>query len=288
MSSPLSQSLGATRRRTLTATSKGAVFTKFTDADPLTAEVWTGGDQAVLFRPSVVWHPDGAATGKAVMTITAQQLAAAGVKAGEYHLLVRAYPVSDGQPRELYDGRIAFNAIPGYADAPFAWVTFDDMAVWSPGIVSLQSEGDDLTGFARQRAQATSEAVKFLVDRYNPVLGQSMRYVNADGTGFGPYPRLAPPGDGRAAPTREQVRTWLTQPGRVVVDGDLLEAVSLIATGLVYGVNSGSSNPYAQHARADESAGRKTLRETLVEVDTKATVDGVATVRIGRNVTYLS
>ena len=104
----LSQVLGTTRSWQVTATYQGnPILGKYVAGDNLTASIWQGQDQTVLLTPSVTWIVPSLATIN--LTITAAQLAIAGLAPGVYHLQVDVTPLSDSQPRCVYYGLIQFD-----------------------------------------------------------------------------------------------------------------------------------------------------------------------------------
>ena len=288
MADPLDMVLGSVGSWVITAKSKNRPITTFPDTTPLSAKIWPGGLEPTVLTPTAAWDLGTAALGNVRLTVTPAQQAAAGIGPGRYDVELGATPASDGLYRVIYYNRITFHGSSGSAAVPTAWVTYQDVANWSAQISSLQDRDDDVTGFLKQRATATKEAIAFILRRYSPVPGQSRRYMNVTRTGPGGYLVYADSPTGSDPPTRSQVAAWLADPARVTLSEDMTKAVALIAAAMVYDTNPGNANPYAQQAERDRKEGVACLERAFVDIDAKVTADGSPTIRISRNVIYLT
>jgi hypothetical protein len=293
LSSQLTQALGESRAWTVTARQNGiAIAGVFTGSDALSAQVFAGDGQPVLFAPTCSWVD--AAAGTIRVAITAAQLAAAAITPGEYLLRVFVTPVSDGQPRLVGQWSIAFTPAPGTDAAPTAYATYRDLGDYSPELQKLQDKLNDLTQFAHERHTARAETDNRILNGYRPVPGRARRYYNAGRTGAGPYgplyltaADLADPAF--AAPTATAVRAWL-DAGGLRITPDIAEFNARWASALVYGGQAGTSNAYAQQAVVERGLAEAawTRAKAALEIDTTSPLDGVYEVRIGQDVTWLT
>ena len=284
----LSQVLGTTRSWQVTATYQGnPILGKYVAGDNLTASIWQGQDQTVLLTPSVTWIVPSLATIN--LTITAAQLAIAGLAPGVYHLQVDVTPLSDSQPRCVYYGLIQFDPTAGSTPAFPSWVSYNDVVGWNNSILSLQDQDDDLTGFARQRNIAMMLSVAWILRRYSPVPGQSRRYLDSTRTVAGPYLCFSDTGpNGEDAPTRAELEGWLNTPSRVILTEDLVEANVLFTAANIYGGVPGTSNPYSQAAKTCHEGAITALERAYIDIDAGVVPSGSATIRVDRNVIWLT
>jgi hypothetical protein len=291
---PVVQNLGATEDWRVTARdSSGAALTNlFVAGDTLLAQVSAGEDQPALFAPTATWLD--APGGVANVRITAAQLAAANVSEGLYALLVRAPSPSfdPGQPHDIFDGTIYFEATVGAAAAPTAYVTAASLDRFAPEIARLQSARSDLTNFAGQRGEARQETDRRILAAYRPDPGRTRRMYNAGKTATGPYGPYYLTAADRAnptydAPTQTQVRTWLAAD-RLVVDAAVAEFNARWTAALVYGSQPGANNAYQQLAVSEYAKAEAAWARAIIELDTVSTPPTTTpTLRIDREATWL-
>jgi hypothetical protein len=285
----LSQVIGTTRSRKLTAMSGGRAITgTFQSGDALSATVWRGEDQSALFNPTVSWID--AAAGTINLTITAAQLATAAVTAGTYFVKVLVTPTIDGQPRAVHFGTIRFLAGGGSAAAPVVFATWEDMTQYSPQIEKLQDQDTDQTQFAEERAKARAQTIQRIINRYRPVPGRSRRYMDEERLTAGPYLVFAGSPDGSAAPSPTDLAAWLAgiDPAtpHLVLNDDIVEFNARYAAALVYGAQPGRDNAYQQQAGTDYRLAESAWNRAMIEIDTDG--DGAADIRVDRDVIYLT
>lgn len=291
---PVVQNLGATEDWRVTArdSSGNALTNLFVAGDALTAQVSAGEDQPALFAPTATWLD--APAGVANVRITAAQLASANVPEGLYALLVRAPSPSfdPGQPHDIFDGTIYFEATVGSAAAPTAYVVASTLDRFAPEIARLQSARTDLTNFAGQRGEARQETDRRILAAYRPDAGRTRRYYNADRTATGPYGPYFLTAADRAdpaydAPTPAQVRAWLAED-RLVADAALAEFNARWTAALVYGSQPGQGNPYQQLAVSEYQKAEAAWRRAVIELDTVNTPPTTTpSLRIDRDATWL-
>jgi hypothetical protein len=283
----ITQILGSTRRWKLTAAANRKPLTNvFTSSDTLSAAVWPGGSQAALFHPDVAWID--ATAGTIQLTILASQLASASIEPQQYMLRVFVTPAGDGEPRDIYYGPIRFLPVDGSGSAETSIASYADVLSWSSDVAKLQTEDTDLSGFADQRNRAMQTFIQEVLRRYSPRLGGSRRFRSADGTTSGPYLVYATSPDGTPPPSRDQVAAWLNTPGRLVLNEDVIEANARLAAAIIYGTSPGQANVYQQMADKERALARAAIQRAIIDIDTSQPADGVADIRIDRDVIYLS
>lgn len=271
------QSLGATESFFVTAKNARQVTIPFAVGDGLSGKFSRGKDQASLFTPALSWSGGDPTTGKVNVVITAAMLAGAGVVPGTYHLEVFATPVSDGQPRGIYDADYEIKPSAGTAPAPSVYAGPDDLTTYAPEIRVLMASDVTETNFADQRHRARTRFERVRLDMYRPMPGRSRRLVNGCYE-FGPAP------DGSAPPTQATVQGWF-DAGKLVVTQDILQANACYAAALVYLGGLGRNNE-AELGKQLMIRAEMGMREVVVDFD--PTNSGAGTVRIDRDVTYLT
>lgn len=128
----------------------GAAVTGFQPTDTLTATMWAGEDQQVLWNPPVSWI--SAANATIQLSFTAAGLAAAGITPGSYR--VQVIVVAGPQTLVAFDGVSRFTAAPGSSTLPPVYCQYSDMKVYAPWLGSLLESTEELTGFAAERGRA--------------------------------------------------------------------------------------------------------------------------------------
>lgn len=279
--------LGSTRSWVLTARDgrRAALTGVFSSGDALDAAVWRGDDQAALLAPTVSWVDAAAATVR--LTVTAAQLATAGATEGLYRLEVGVTPASDGERRVVHSGVIRLHPTAGTGSALTAYCTSEDLLTYCRELATLQSTDVDQTGFAEQRHRALETFNDWVLDRYRPRPGCSRREVNGDADDAGPFNRFAPASDASEPPTRTQLEAWLT-PTRLILNENVIEANARYAASLVYGSTPGANNVYQQMAVIERDKAEMAMKRARVEIDAQSVPDGTPTLRVHRDVTYLT
>ena len=257
----------------------------YTADDVLDARVWAGDDQSVLLSPGVAWTEPAAGTYR--LTVTSAALSTAGITSGLYEIETGVTSVSDGQRRVAHRGVIRFLPSAGSAVAPTVFCSAEDLYTYCREIGSLQSADVDQTGFAEQRHRALAWFNDRVLARYRPRPGCSRREVDGAAAAAGAFDRFAPPSPAADAPTRTQLAGWLV-PGRLSLNAAVVEANARYAASLVYGATPGGANVYQQMSVTEKGMAEASLDRARVEVDAKSTPDGTPTLRIHRDVTYLT
>jgi hypothetical protein len=279
--------LGSSQTWTVTAYYAAKPKTNvFTANDVLDSKVYQGDSQAVLFSPTVSWVDPSAGTIQ--VSISSAQTDAAEVTAGLYRIEVGVTPAGDGNRHVALYSTIRFVGTSGTSSTPPSLVSWSDVLTYSSDVAKLEQQDTDQTQFAGQRGSAMNLFIQEVVRRYSPRPGGSRRYVSEDGTTAGPYLRFAPSPDGSPPPTREQLQVWLSQPGRLVVNEDIVEANARFAAALVYGSSPGQNSPYQQMADKERGLARAAIQRAKIDLDTKTTPDGNPTIRVDRDVVYLT
>ena len=280
----LSQLLGTTRAWAMTVRTASRVPVPFSPTDPLVAEVSRGKSQPVLFNPGCEWTDSD--NGVFQLTITAGQLAAAGIIPDVYHLVVRATP-GDGQPRGVYDGQISFSPTAGNDALPPSYATLEDLQTFAPEILVLKDRDKTLSGFADQRYQARAIFEQARLDLYRPQAGRSRRYLDDAGTGPGPNLVYAGSPDGSPAPSGGQVKAWF-DAGKLLLTRDIVEANAHYAAALVFQSQPGDNNPYAALGARHMAKALRQFLQCVVEFDSTQAPPASPTHRIDRDVTYMT
>lgn len=281
------QVLGTTRSWQLTARANQQPVTSFVGGDALSARVFSGDGQPTLLTPTVAWITPSAGTIR--LTITAAQLASAGVTPGIYRVQVFVTPTSDSEPRAVHDGRIEFAATSGSASAPTVYVSASELLDYAPTLESIQDKEHDLEGFADQRHLARRETDRRILNAYRPAPGRSWRYVNSDGSAPGPYLRMVDSGPGGAtAPDNATLKGYL-DAGALDINQDIAEFNARWAAALVYEaqIQAGTmvTNPYAELAKLNRTMAEQAWNDAVIEL---ATTGGAVDARVGRDWTWLT
>jgi hypothetical protein len=286
-SAVLKQVLGSSQTWTVTACYAGKPKTNvFTSNDALDAKIYQGDSQAILFSPVVSWVDPSAGTIQ--VSVSSTQTASAEVSAGLYRIEVGVTPQGDSNRHVALYSSIRFVGTSGTASAPASLVSWPNVLTYSSDVAKLEQQDTDQTQFAEQRGAAMNLFIQEIVRRYSPRPGGSRRYVSEDGTTAGPYLRFAPSPDGSPPPTREQLQAWLAQAGRLAINEDIVEANARFAAALVYGSSPGQNSPYQQMADKERGLARAAIQRAKIDIDSKTTPDGNPTIRVDRDVVYLT
>jgi hypothetical protein len=256
------------------------ISAQYDGSEPLFAPIWAGDDRTPLLTLAPTWFVDA---GDGLLKIRAELLPAdsAQLEPGTYTLDV----FQAGKVAHFYRGSLEILPSSGSASAPFSYIDFDTLATYAAQVGDLLDAVQDQTNFAEQRAQASRDFDKMVLNRYRPIPGRSRRYVSADGLSPGPYAVFAPAADGSPAPTHDTLRGLLGTTA-VVVGADMEEVVSHLALSIIYLGQPGTNNPYREAGSMHYGKAMAAFRACVVEIDTDA--DGVAEIRIDQDVTFLS
>lgn len=260
---------------------QGSPLAGYTTANTLTASMWEGEDRSpVSPGVTVAWAGDGS-DGRIILTCP--RAATLSLAPGEYEGLVE---VQSGAIRyAAWLGRIAVVGRPGSAAGPYTLCTYATMRMLYPAIERMQVDDADLAGFGRQRALATSDFLKWIIDRYDPRPGFTRRVSGTyDPSGGWEVQDFATP-----PPTRAEIRDRLEAGGLVLPGPDAATAGAIVArVAISYVLERQPSDPrgaYAtdaagmlERARADFA-----MYRAFVDLDD----DGAADVLIDRDCTYL-
>jgi hypothetical protein len=125
----------------------GSTVTTFTGAAMLTAEVWGGDDQAVLFSPTATWS--NATAG--LVALSFARADTADLEPGDYPVLLTI--TAGGLQRKNRVATLRVLASPGAAEALTSYCGIEDLRRVCPWIDELQSDSDQ-AGFAEYRHEA--------------------------------------------------------------------------------------------------------------------------------------
>jgi hypothetical protein len=256
----------------------GAPVPGYAGTEALTATVWPGGTRAPSFHPTMTWtNPAAAAVLITISTAQTQSLTP-----GLYDL--EAAVDAGGGKQPGYGCLIEILAAAAMAAAPWTYLTFEQLRGFSDVIDKLLDLDADRTGFEAQRAQASGELDRRILERYNPSPGRSRRYVN-DAGGPGPYVRYAPSPTGAPSPTRAELSGWLGTSA-LLISPKMLEFLCRWTLAIIYGGPPGRDNPYLEAAGQERSLALQAFKGAFVEIDTDA--DGIAELRVDQDVTYMT
>lgn len=119
------------------------IVTTYLGTEPLSAQVWRGGDQPVLFSPTVRWED----VTKGLILVTFLGSATAGLEPGQYQVRIL---VNNGP---IPDSLLELTPSPGNAPPLKAYCTVGDMYDYFSDLGEILDPKDQ-TGFGRQRAKA--------------------------------------------------------------------------------------------------------------------------------------
>lgn len=147
-SAPITVIQGTSCSPLLQRTTDGTTpVTGFLSSDVLTARVWIGEDQPILFSPSVAWID--ASIAKFQLFLSAGNTAT--LTPGTYYVQILA--TRGSSVIKLFDESILITPAPGTATALTSYCTYRDMQRFAPWVSRLQSQSD-LAGFAQERQDA--------------------------------------------------------------------------------------------------------------------------------------
>lgn len=130
----------------------GSIPTQFLSSDTLSASVWQGQTQTVLFAPSVSWS--NATMGQVALTLTGSQSSGLDY-AGSYHLQVSA--TRGSVTTTIIDCMLRVLAAPGSAtDTAVTYCAYADLLRYAPWITMVQDVDVHQEGYYSERLEATT------------------------------------------------------------------------------------------------------------------------------------
>lgn len=142
----------------------------YTDADTLSARVWLGQDQAVIFEPVVAWLDSSAGTYS--LSILASQTTS--LDSGTYSLDVRV-TTTDTRTIDAFDGYLELMEGPGNAQPLSVYASLKDALEYAPWLQTARTE-EDLGDFSNHFHAARTWLEEILQDKFQ---AQSRRYAAA-------------------------------------------------------------------------------------------------------------
>jgi hypothetical protein len=257
--------------------SQSQIVSSYTGTEPLAGRIWTGDDQSPLVVLAPTWN--NAAQGTIDVSILPAQSATLGV--GLYSVDIS---LADNSA-DLFRGLLEVLPSPGSAPPLFSYVTPGQLTTFAGQVGRLFDTVSDQTNFAEQRHQASVDLDRWIMNRYAPQPGRSRRYVDATGSGPGPYLIFAPSPDGSPAPSPATIASYL-DTAKLLMNSDLVEAVAHQALAIIYLGQPGRDNPYREAGLAERQLALTAFQRAHVEFDTDG--DGRPEIRIDQDVTYLT
>jgi len=256
------------------------VPTPYPTSAMLDAAVWRGGEEAVLFRPTVTWI--AAAAGSFTLAVAVTQTAT--LDPGSYRLQVG---VTSGGLRSIaFDGAIEITDAPGAGIEPPTWCSSADMRRYSHLIqILVARKGVDVTGWLDERTAVTAELFRDLVLRYNPGPGSVRRRQLV----MDPVLGFDVPVDSTLAPSPARVSAWLSIPGGLILEARVREIVARRSVALVLDLQatSGQGEAYRTEAEAQRVMADALYLDYRAQVDATNPPDGIADYLIDRSVILL-
>ena len=219
----------------------------------LSAKVWLGDEIQVLFAPTV--QLDGTPpTANILLRFARSQVSS--LTPADYSLQIWADKGSDH--RELWtDGPAVLRILPspGSATARSAWITYDQLLGYNPAVDLHLDTNRNQSGFLQQRADATDELKKRILDRAKLRPG----FTRRRGSTYDPIHGYEPQDFATSPPTKAQIAAAM-EANRLRVDIVAREVLARMTLDLILGPEitaDSRSNPFpafviASNARADQ------------------------------------
>jgi hypothetical protein len=134
-------------------------YTGFISGDTLTAAVWSGQDQSILCSPSATWVGSPSA---GLMQVSFAAAQTASLTPGRYKLRVQVV-TTDGRTLDVLDSVVKLSASPGTATPLTVYCLYSDLLQYASWLDDLEDLEADLSGFAKQRAQARAHLDRIIL-----------------------------------------------------------------------------------------------------------------------------
>lgn len=214
------------------------------DTYALSAKVWIGDDQSALFSPPVLLDGD-APTADLVIRIS--RSATAALEPGDY--LFQGYVDHDSFHKQMFGDEPAILRItpsPGSDTPRIAWVTADDLRGYNSEVDRFLDANSNQSGFREERADATEDFKRGIVDRYMARPG----YARRRGATYHPIHGYDVPDYVTPPPTKAAVRAALDANG-LALDSVAKEIIAKQALHRIFSdelTNDPRNNPYRAFA----------------------------------------
>lgn len=259
--------------------------TAFTSADVLSAVVWIGTDQAVLFTPALSWID---AEGNATFQVAIAGSQTATVDPGIYKMQILVG--SGGQSVVLLEASLEIKAAPDSGTVITADISYYDLTLYVPQIRTLYDPNVDLTDFLNQRHEAQQWFRDMATDRYRPQIGRSRRYMDAAGAGTGSILTYGPdPMGSWDPPSIDDLLVYFAAGGLVITES-IRQCQVHYAASIIYLGQPGRDNVYVQAGEKHRSAAMNQFQSCIIEFDTGSPPTDPPTpiIRVDRDVTWLT
>lgn len=216
------------------------------DTYTLTAKVWIGDDQAPVFSPAVILDGD-APTADVVIRFSRADTAA--LEPGDY--LLQGWADKDGVHNVIFGDEpiiLRITPSPGTDTPRLAWVTADDLRGFNSDVDRFLDANANQSGWREERADATENLKRDIVDRYMARPG----FARRRGTTFDPIHGYDVPDYVTPPPTKASLRAALDANG-LTLDPIAKEIVVKHALKRILSdelTNDPRSNPYAAFAQS--------------------------------------
>lgn len=222
--------------------------------DVLACKVWEGDDQTPVATPTVI--PNGA-TPTDLYVIKFVDTDTALLEPGDYGMLATLTRGSQTVPMTA-GAILRILPKPGVGVARLTLVTHDQVLSFASSIDAVLRVGQDQSGFREQRADASAEFLRLLLDRYQPRPGFSRVRKSY------PHPRQGYDWQsfGIKPPTKAAIQAAINSTG-LVMDEVATEIVCRIAIALILGdevAGDGRGGGYGAIATANRSRATSLMR----------------------------
>jgi hypothetical protein len=239
----------------------GSTVTTFTGAAMLTAEVWGGDDQAVLFSPTATWS--NATAG--LVALSFARADTADLEPGDYPVLLTI--TAGGLQRKNRVATLRVLASPGAAEALPSYCGIEDLRRVCPWLDQMQTDSDQ-AGFAEARAEAREWFDELLHAAWG-----GRRSLGAEG---GLWASSGPSGKD----------TWLQgelDADHLLVSRSIRRANALFAASLILAGQIGSQGDTSYQRLGDQLAAQAAnlALTVLAEIDTDSDGEGDVSIYLG-------
>lgn len=255
------------------------------DTYTLTAKVWRGDDQEVLFSPLLLLdRPVGNTDPTSSMIVRVTKAMNSGLTPGDYSM--QGWADKDGIHQALFGPSgviLRITKSPGTATARLTWITYDHLLGFDPGVDMLLGTKSNQYGFAEQRADATDKFIDMMMNRALLRPGYTKRRTSTWNPihGYEVQDFATPP------PTRDLILTRLRN-NRLTVDVVAREIIARIALDLIMGsekTQDDRQNPYRTFLLASNARVKEAFDGWRASMDMNE--DGTDDMILDVDVTYL-